>query len=80
MKKPPEPRHVTAARSRIAWADVLVATARALPRWMRWYRVRMVNRSWEQRERAFQILADWEQEKLDWEYRESHWQFHEKSD
>ncbi len=63
MKKPPEPRQVTAARLSIAWVDLLVTIARSLPRWMRWYGVRMVERSWKHRERAFQILADWELEK-----------------
>ncbi len=76
MKKPPEPRHVTAARFSIAWADLLVDIANSLPRWMRWFRIRMVKRSWDHRERGFKILADWEMEKLDEEIR----QFHEKSD
>ncbi len=76
MKKPPEPRHVTAARFSIAWADLLVDIANSLPRWMRWFRIRMVRRSWDHRERGFKILTDWELEKLDWEIRE----FHEKSD
>ena len=76
MKKPPEPRHVLAARLSIDWADLLVAVARSLPRWMRWYRIRLVRRSWGHRERGYKILADWEQERIEWEMRE----FHEKSD
>ena len=76
MKKPPEPRQVTAARLSIAWADLLVDIANSLPRWMRWFRIRMVKRSWDHRERGFQILADWEQEKIEWEMG----QFHEKLD
>ncbi len=76
MTKPPEPRQVSAAKLSIAWADLLVDIANSLPRWMRWYRVRMVKRSWEHRERAIQILADWEMEKIEMEIR----QFHEKSD
>lgn len=75
-KEPPEPRQVTAARLSIAWADLLVGIARSLPRWMRWYRVRMVKRSWDHRERGFQILADWEQERIEREME----QFREKSD
>lgn len=76
MTKPPEPRQVSAAKLSIAWADLLVAVARSLPRWMRWYRVRMVNRLWKHRERGFQILADWEQERIEREME----QFRESSD
>ena len=68
-KKLSEPTYVAAAHFSIAWADLLIDIARSLPRWMRWYRIRMVKRSWEHRNRAFQILADWERD-----------QFHEKSD
>lgn len=76
MKKPSEPRHVQAARLSIAWADLLVDIGNSLPRWLRWYRIRLVKRSWKHRERGFKILADWELEKLADEIR----QFHEKSD
>jgi len=75
-KKLPEPRQVSAAKFSIAWADLMVAVAHSLPRWLRWYRIRLVARSWEHRNRAFQILADWEIEKLALEID----QFHEKSD
>ena len=67
---------VQAAKLSIAWADLIVSVAHSLPRWLRWYRIRMVARSWEHRERAIQILADWEMEKRAAEIE----QFHEKSD
>ncbi len=75
-KKPPESRQVQAAKLSIAWADVMVDVAHSLPRWLRWYRIRIVKRSWEHRERAFQILVDWEIEKIAAEIE----QFPEKSD
>ncbi len=76
MKKPPEPRQVSAAKLSIAWADLLVDIANSLPKWMRWYRIRMVRRSWGHRERGFKILADWEQERIEREME----QFHERDD
>lgn len=71
-KKPPEPRQVSAAKLSIAWADLMVSVAYSLPRWLRWYRIRLVARSWEHRERAVQILADWEMEKLVVEIEQHH--------
>jgi len=76
MKGPSEPRQVSAAHLSIAWADLMVDIAHSLPRWLRWYRIRLVARSWEHRNRAFQILADWEMEKLAVEIE----QFHEGDD
>ena len=63
-KEPAEPTYVAAAHLSIAWADLMVDIAHSLPRWLRWYRIRIVKRSWEHRNRAFKILADWEMEKL----------------
>ncbi len=73
-KKPSEPRQIAAAHLSIAWADLMVDIAHSLPRWLRWYRIRIVKRSWEHRNRAFQILVDWETEKRAAE------QFHERND
>ncbi len=63
MKTPSDPFYVEVARISAALADIQIEIALALPKWLWWYRDRLLLRALDQSLTAYKTLAEWEWEK-----------------
>ncbi len=62
-KTPSDPMYVEHARLSADLADLQIEIALALPKWMWWYRDRLLLRGLYQSMTAYKVLAEWEWEK-----------------
>ena len=63
MSKPSDPMYVEIARISAALADIKIEIALDLPKWLWWYRDRLLRRALDQSLTAYKVLAEWEWEK-----------------